>query len=144
MAGMPTGTLYEVARDAGFNTLLAAAKIAGLKDTLNNPHDVYTVFAPTDAAFAALGNETINALVNSPDTLRDILLYHVIPGAAVDAQTALGLVGTEIHTANGDSIMLDQRNQSLFVNGSRITVTDVRAVNGIIHVIDAVLVPPTH
>ena len=140
----PTGTIYEVAKAAGFETLIAAAEIAGLKDALNHPGDIYTVFAPTDAAFQALGAETINALVADPDTLRDILLFHVIPGTVVDAETAMGLVGVEVTAGNGGTLMLSHRDDGLYINDSRITVTDVEAVNGIIHVIDAVLLPPKH
>lgn len=139
-----SGTILDVAESAGFTTLVAAVKAAGLDGALDHPGDLYTVFAPTDDAFAALGSDTINALLADPDTLRDILLFHVIPGTVVDAATAVGLVGVDIHAGNGGLLQLEQRDDGLYINGAKITVTDVQAVNGIIHVIDAVLIPPAH
>lgn len=138
-----TGTLLDVAKAAGnFTTLVAALEATGLDGAIGHSGDLYTVFAPTDAAFAKLGDETINALLADPATLRDILLYHVIPGTVVDSTTAISLVGTSIQTGNGDRFELRLNGDSLFVNDSLITATDIRGVNGIIHVIDTVLIPP--
>lgn len=136
------GTVLAVADAAGFTTLAAAVRAAGLDGALDHPGDIYTVFAPTDEAFAKLGSETINALLADPDTLRNILLYHVIPGTVVDSTTALGLVGFDIQAGNGESIKLSQQGDALLVNNATITAVDVPAVNGVIHVIDTVLIPP--
>jgi len=100
------------------------------------------VFAPTDEAFAALGQDTINALLADTETLSDILLYHVIGGTSVDAKTAVGLAGTKITAANGEEFALSINGADLYVNLSRVTATDVVASNGVIHVIDTVLTPP--
>ena len=135
-------TIYAAAINAGLDTFVAAAKVAGLKDALNHPGDIYTVFAPSEAAFAALGTGTLNTLVNDPDTLRNILLYHVLPGTIVDAAAAAWLVGTDITAGNGTTLRLSQRSDGfLYVQNSRIVITDIPAVNGVIHVIDAVLIP---
>ena len=139
-----TGTLLDVAKAAGnFTTLVAALEATGLDGAIGHSGDLYTVFAPTDAAFAALGQDTINALLADPETLRDILLYHVIPGTVVDANSAIGLVGTSIQAGNGDRFVLEVRGEALFINDIQVIATDIRGVNGIIHVIDAVLIPPT-
>lgn len=134
-------TVYKAAIAAGLDTFVAAAEIAGLKDALNHPGDVYTVFVPSEAAFAALGSETLSSLVNDPDALRSILLYHLLPGTTVDATQATGLVGVDIGSGNGSTLQLSQRSDGLYIQDSKIIVTDIPAVNGIIHVIDAVLIP---
>lgn len=139
-----TGTILEVAEEAGFTTLVAAVKVAGLDGALGHPGDLYTVFAPTDEAFAALGSETIEALLADPDTLRDILLYHVLPGTVVDSVAAADLVGFDVQSGNGQSIKLSTRDGALMVNEATIIAADVEAVNGVIHVIDQVLLPPSH
>ncbi len=134
--------LLDTAREAGnFTTLVAALEATGLDVAIGHGNDLYTVFAPTDAAFAALGTDTINALLADPETLRNILLYHVIAGTAVDAATAVSKVGVSIEMANGGRVVLKQEHGDLFINNSRIIQTDVRASNGIIHAIDAVLIP---
>ena len=136
-------TIVDVAVEAGnFNTLVAAAQATGLDSVLADEDAVYTVFAPTDDAFALLGEDTINSLLADTDTLSDILLYHVISGAAVDASTAISLAGTTTEMANGDRVALALRGDGLFINNSQVIVTDIEASNGIIHVIDAVLIPP--
>lgn len=137
-----TGTLLDIARANGnFNTLVAALELTGLDGAIGHPGDTYTVFAPTDAAFAALGEETINALLNDPATLSNILRYHVIAGTVVDSTTAASLIGISIEAGNGDRLVISSRNGNLFVNDSQIIATDIRGSNGIIHVIDAVLIP---
>lgn len=139
----PLPNLLDVARDAGnFTILLAALEATGLDVAIGHGNDMYTVFAPTDDAFMALGQSTIDNLLANPDTLRDILLYHVIAGTAVDAQTALSKVGFEIEAANGDRFVLNLMGEKLFVNDSEVIATDIRASNGIIHVINKVLTPP--
>jgi len=140
----PAGTILDIAQAAGFSTLVAAIQATGLDGALGHPGDTYTVFAPTDAAFAALGQDTINTLLANPDVLRDILLYHVVPGAVFDSNAVTGLVGIDVQTGNGDTVQINQRGSGLFINDSRISAVDVQATNGIIHVIDTVLIPPTN
>jgi len=141
----PLPNLLEVASQAGnFSILVAAMEATGLDVAIGHGNDLYTVFAPTDEAFLKLGQDTIDALLADPDTLRDILLYHVIAGTAVDAQTAIGKVGFEIEAANGERFVLNLQGDALFINDSQIIATDIRASNGIIHAIDAVLIPPSH
>ncbi len=142
-AGDGLVNIVETATAAGsFNTLAAALGATGLDTVLADESTQFTVFAPTDAAFDALGQDAINALLSDTDTLSDILLYHVISGAAVDAKTAVSTAGSTVTAANGDDFALSLSGDNLFVNSSRVTVTDVIASNGIIHVIDAVLTPP--
>jgi len=142
-AEIEAGTLLDIAKAAGnFTTLVAALEATGLDGAIGHSGDLYTVFAPTDEAFAALGQETIDALLSDPETLRDILLYHVVPGTVIDANSAIGLVGTSIQAGNGDRFELRLEGESLFINDSLVTATDIRGVNGIIHVIDRVLTPP--
>jgi len=127
--------------DGSFTTLVTALQATGLDATLADTSSSFTVFAPTDAAFALLGQDTINNLLADPDTLSDILTYHVISGE-VDAATAIGLAGTTVEMVNGDAIGLSLDGDSLLVNTATVTTTDIVTDNGIIHVIDAVLIPP--
>lgn len=139
----PTGNIVEVAvADGGFTTLVAAVEAAGLVETLADPDADLTVFAPTDEAFAALGDDVINGLLSDIDALSDVLLYHVISDGAVDSITATSLLGEDVEMANGDSVTIDIRDGALFVNDSQVVIADVPATNGVIHVIDAVLIPP--
>lgn len=126
-----------------FTILATALSATGLDAVLADGDRNFTVFAPTDAAFALLGEDTIGALLNDTDTLSDILLYHVIAGQAVDATTAISLAGQSVEMANADSVALSLNNGNLLVNRSVVTTTDIQTSNGIIHVIDAVLLPPS-
>ena len=132
------GTAIE---QGSFNTLLAAVDAAGLTDTLSDPSQNFTLFAPTDAAFAALGQDTIDALLADPDTLANILTYHVI-GSRVDAAGAIASAGMTVEMVNGDLVGLSLDGNTLLVNTATVTGTDIAASNGVIHVIDAVLMPP--
>ncbi len=141
-AEAPTGTILDIAQsNEDFSTLVAAVDAAGLSGALGHPGDTYTVFAPTNAAFAALGADTINALLADPEALRNILLLHVLPGTVVDAETALSLVGFDIQAGNGETLNLTLEDGALLINGATIIATDIQAVNGVIHVIDTVLLP---
>lgn len=138
------GTIVEVAVAAGnFTTLVTALQVTGLDEVLASEDGTFTVFAPTDEAFSALGEDTINALLGDLDTLSDILLYHVIAGSAVDSMTALSLAGMTVEMGNGDLAQLTLIDGALFIDGARIIATDIQASNGVIHVIDAVMTPPT-
>ncbi|MBO6657759.1 MAG: fasciclin domain-containing protein [Pseudomonadales bacterium] len=127
--------------DGSFTTLVAALEATGLDATLADETGNFTVFAPTDDAFALLGQETIDALLADTDTLSAILTYHVLD-SAVDAETAIASAGEKFATVNGAEIALSLDNSSLLVNLSTVTATDIVTDNGIIHVIDAVLAPP--
>ncbi|NVK25453.1 MAG: fasciclin domain-containing protein [Gammaproteobacteria bacterium] len=135
-------TIVDVAVENGnFTTLVTALEAADLVDTLDNPDASFTVFAPTDAAFDLLGADTINGLLQDTDTLTGILTYHVLPGA-VDASTAISLAGNTADTVNGAKIGLSLDGDNLLVNTATVVQTDITTDNGIIHVIDAVLMPP--
>ncbi len=137
------GTIVDVAVGAGdFTTLVAAVQAAGLVDTLSG-EGPFTVFAPTDAAFAAaieaLGT-TPEELLANPD-LGSILTYHVVAGA-VPAADVVGLDGQEVETVNGATVLITIDGENVMVNDANVVTTDIMASNGIIHVIDAVLLPP--
>jgi uncharacterized surface protein with fasciclin (FAS1) repeats len=135
-------TVFDVASANGsFNTLVSLLEATNLDDTLDNANSTFTVFAPTDEAFAALGQETLDALAADPDKLSSILTYHVL-GSKVEAQAALSSAGNTVETVNGANIALSLSGENLLINTSTVTATDVMADNGVIHVIDSVLMPP--
>lgn len=138
---MDAGTIVEVATDAGsFMTLLAAAEAAGLVDTLNGAGP-FTVFAPTDEAFAALPEGTVEGLLEDPAALSEILLYHVVSGEVLAADV-VGL--TSATSVQGSDIAITVDGGTVTLNGSsNVVTTDIDASNGVIHVIDAVILPPT-
>ncbi len=122
-----------------FKTLVAAVKAAGLVDTLKGDGP-FTVFAPTDAAFNKLGKATIDALIADPAALKSILLYHVVSGAVYSGDAAK-LASAK--TVNGADIAITQRNGSLYINNARIVTSDILTTNGVIHLIDTVITPPS-
>ena len=146
LANAPLGNIVEVAEDNGsFTTLVAALEASGLDAVLADETRDFTVFAPTDAAFVALLTDLgISAadLLASPD-LEDILLYHVVPDAEINSTQAIAAAGTTVTTANTDDIGVALQGADLFINAARVAMPDVGASNGVIHVIDAVLVPTT-
>lgn len=131
--------IVETAAAAGsFTTLLAAAEAAGLVEVLQS-EGPFTVFAPTDDAFAALPEGTIEALLADPDALREILTYHVVPGRVLSSDV-IGLSSAE--TVQGTSISIALEGETVVLNGSaNVIAVDVEASNGVIHVIDAVILP---
>lgn len=138
----PVVTIVDAAvADGRFTTLVAALQATGLDATLADDASTFTVFAPTDDAFALLGQETIDALLADTDTLSNILTYHVISGE-VNAAAAIAAAGTAVEMVNGDFVGLSLDGDSLLVNTSTVIITDLQTDNGIIHVIDAVLIPP--
>lgn len=139
----PTGNIVEVAISNGFDTLVTAVIAAGLDTVLADESETFTVFAPTDAAFSALGQDTLDALLADIPALTNVLLYHVVSGQAVSSITAYTLVGSAVQMANNDTALISQEGPSLTIAGVKIEVTDVPATNGVIHVIDAVLIPPS-
>jgi uncharacterized surface protein with fasciclin (FAS1) repeats len=132
--------IVQTATEAGsFKTLLTAVKAAGLVETLqgNGP---FTVFAPTDAAFAALPAGTLDGLLKDPAALKKILLYHVVSGS-VTSDNVVGL--TSATSVEGSPIAIAVKDGTVLLNASAKVVTpDVMASNGVIHVIDKVLLPP--
>jgi uncharacterized surface protein with fasciclin (FAS1) repeats len=136
-----TRSIVEVAAATGeFTTLLAAAEAAGLTEALAAQGPL-TIFAPTDAAFEALPEGELQRLLQpeNVEELRAILTYHVVPGL-ITAETVSGRQG-EAGTANGATLAIDARD-GVRVNDATVVRTDVLASNGVIHVIDKVLIPP--
>lgn len=131
--------IVETAIDAGsFTTLVAAVDAAGLVETLQG-EGPFTVFAPTDEAFAALPDGLLEQLLDNPDQLADILLYHVVAGEVyaadvVELDSATTVQGSDvtITTTSAGGVMVD---------GANVVTTDIETTNGVIHVIDAVITP---
>ena len=135
-------SIVDVATANGsFTTLIAALEATGLDTTLSDMDSKFTVFAPTDDAFALLGQDVIDSLLADTDTLSDILTYHVISGE-VDSSAAISSAGSLVEMVNGDSVGLSLDGENLLVNTATVILVDVAADNGVIHVIDAVLTPP--
>jgi len=133
--------IVDTAVAAGqFNTLAAALKASGLVDTLKGSGP-FTVFAPTDAAFAKLPAGTLENLLKPENKTKlvAILTYHVLPGDVTAAQVA---TLTQAKTVNGAILKLSAHDGKLMVNNADVVKADVEASNGVIHVIDAVLLPP--
>lgn len=131
--------IIDVAVEAGnFTTLAAALEAAGLIDVLKG-EGPFTVFAPTDEAFAKLPEGTVEALLQDKEKLTAILTYHVVPGMVMAADV-VGL--DEAGTVNGAMIDISVYNGTVKVNDATVTATDIEASNGVIHVIDTVILPP--
>ncbi|MDH3496313.1 MAG: fasciclin domain-containing protein [Gemmatimonadota bacterium] len=128
--------LVQTAVAAEFNTLVTALQAAGLDQTLATDGP-FTVFAPSDAAFAALPAGTLDALLQDPDALRDVLLYHVVSGEVLASQVVNLTTAT---TLQGGTVSIDA-SSGVKVNDATVIQTDVLATNGVIHVIDKVLIP---
>jgi uncharacterized surface protein with fasciclin (FAS1) repeats len=138
-AAAPSQNIVETAAGSKqFSTLVSLVKKAGLVKTLSGSTD-YTVFAPTNAAFAKVPKKTLNMLLENKSLLRKVLLYHVLPGK-VPASKVLKTESAK--TAEGAEVQFSVRGKSAFVNESKIVKTDIGCSNGIIHVINAVLIPP--
>lgn len=137
----PTGNIVEIAQSQeDFSTLVSAVSAAGLVETLSG-EGPFTVFAPTNEAFEALPEGTLDTLLADPTgALTDILTLHVVSGA-VDSQAAIAAAGGTIETLGGP-VAVELRGEDLYVGGAKVTTTDIQATNGIIHVIDAVITEP--
>lgn len=130
--------IVETAVDAGdFTTLVKAVEAAGLVDTLKG-EGPYTVFAPTDEAFDQIPPETLNALLEDKEALTKVLTYHVVSGKVMAADVA-GLTSAE--TVEGSEVAIDT-SDGVKVDDAKVVKTDIEASNGVIHVIDAVIMPP--
>jgi uncharacterized surface protein with fasciclin (FAS1) repeats len=133
--------IVETAVDAGkFKTLAAALSAADLVDTLKG-RGPFTVFAPTDEAFAKLPAGTVENLLKpeNKDQLVAILTYHVVPGKVMAADV---VKLKEAKTVNGKMLDIETKGNAVMVNDAKVTATDIGASNGIIHVIDTVILPP--
>lgn len=135
-ARVPWG-IPDTATAAGLTTLSRAIETAGLWDTLNSAGP-FTVFAPNDLAFAKFTEEELNVILADKALLASVLGYHVVPGnlTASDVVNA-----TELPTVNGKPLKVEVKDGEVFVNDARVVATDVAAANGVVHVIDTVLVP---
>ncbi|MGB3406151.1 MAG: fasciclin domain-containing protein [Jannaschia sp.] len=134
-----TMDIVDTAAAAGsFETLLAAATAAGLVETLKS-EGPFTVFAPTDEAFAALPEGTVETLLmpENQDDLANILLYHVVPGKVMSTDLSDGMEAT---AANEGTLTIGTEG-GVTVNGANVVTADIEASNGVIHVIDAVIIP---
>lgn len=139
MMSAPAGTIIDIASGTpDLSTLVTAVNAAGLVDTLNGAGP-FTVFAPTDEAFAALPAGVLDALLmpENKDTLAKILTYHVVPGKVMAADVTDGSVAT----VEGQPVTLSTSN-GVTVDGATVVTPDIEASNGVIHVIDAVILPP--
>jgi len=134
-------TIVEIAvSEPNFSTLVTAVTEAGLVETLSGPGP-FTVFAPTNDAFAALPAGTLDSLLADPEgALTDILLLHVVSGA-VDSEAAIAAAGGTVETLGGP-VSVELKGEDLYVGGAKVVATDIRASNGFIHVIDAVITAP--
>ena len=133
-----TGDIVATAQAAGdFNTLLAAAQAAGLVETLQSAGP-FTVFAPTDAAFAKLPEGAVEQLLANPEQLRQVLLYHVVPGRVMASDVVALSSAT---TAQGSDVAITLADGSVMINNATVTATDIESSNGVIHVIDTVILP---
>ena len=138
MRAAPSQDIVATAKAAGqFHTLTTLLKRAGLVKTLHGKGP-FTVFAPTDAAFAKVPKKTLNALAADKAKLRSVLLYHVANGKLTAAKV---VKRTSIHTLNGQRVGVRVRHGKVYVAGARVTTPDVAASNGVIHVINRVLIP---
>ena len=130
--------IVSTAAEAGsFQTLLTAIQTAGLEKTLAEG-GTFTVFAPTDEAFAKLPEKTVESLLEDKEKLASILTYHVVNGR-VDASQVVNL--TSAKTLNGQEVKIMVENNQVMINDAAVVQTDIEAGNGLIHVIDTVLLP---
>jgi uncharacterized surface protein with fasciclin (FAS1) repeats len=143
----PAGIASAQARDivdtatasGQFTTLARALQAAGLVDTLKGAGP-FTVFAPTDAAFAKVPPDLLNSLLANPQQLRAVLTYHVVPGRV----TAADVVRLQTaRTVQGENVRINAAGGTVRINDATVTTADVAASNGVIHIIDTVLLPPS-
>ena len=137
--GAPLKNIIQTAREAGsFTTLLAAIEATDLVGTLSGQgKGPFTVFAPTDEAFAKLPAGTVESLLKDPAALKQILLYHVVAGEVPASEV---VSASSLSTVQGGTLTVSTAG-GVKVNDANVTATDIRARNGIIHVIDTVLIP---
>jgi uncharacterized surface protein with fasciclin (FAS1) repeats len=132
--------IVDTAVEAGsFTTLVTAVQAAGLEETLRG-EGPFTVFAPTDEAFAAVPKETLDALLADPEgALTDVLTYHVVPGKVMSTDLSDGM---QADTVNGEKLDISVgEDGTVMVDGATVVTADIETSNGVIHVIDTVMVP---
>jgi uncharacterized surface protein with fasciclin (FAS1) repeats len=138
--GKKQADIVDTAVSAGsFNTLAAALQAGGLVDTLKGDGP-YTVFAPTDEAFAKLPDGTVEMLLlpENKDKLVEILTYHVVAGKVTSAEV---VTLEKAQTVNGSEVAIKVVDETVFINDSRVVAADIEASNGVIHVVDTVILP---
>lgn len=129
--------IVDTAKSAGnFTTLVKAVQAAGLADTLKGPGP-FTVFAPTDEAFAKVPKDKLDALLKDKAALAKVLTYHVVPGKVVAADVKPGAV----KTVQGGNLKVSTSGGAVMVDNAKVVKTDIAADNGVIHVIDTVVMP---
>ncbi|HMQ25993.1 MAG TPA: fasciclin domain-containing protein [Acidimicrobiales bacterium] len=133
--------IVETAVAAGdFTTLVTAVEAADLAGTLSG-EGPFTVFAPTDDAFAALPEGALDDLLADPEALADVLTYHVVDGDVMSTDLSDGM---EVEALNGDTLTITIDGDTVKVNDATVTTADIETSNGVIHVIDTVLLPPAN
>lgn len=136
----PAKDIVDTAVGAGqFKTLVTAVKAADLVDTLKGKGP-FTVFAPTDEAFAKLPKEKLEALLKDKKALTAVLTYHVVPGKVMAADV---VKLDSAKTVQGQSVNIVAKDGKVTINGANVLKTDIVCGNGVIHVIDAVILPPS-
>jgi uncharacterized surface protein with fasciclin (FAS1) repeats len=135
--------LVQLARSSeNLTTFARAIQVAGLDRMLRGPGP-FTIFAPSDSAFSALPGSYVDSLFQDKDRLRQVLQYHILPGR-IDSSTAMAMTTpTTPPTLEGSTLQATTNNGSLMINGARVVIPDLVATNGIIHIIDTVLTPPS-
>jgi uncharacterized surface protein with fasciclin (FAS1) repeats len=129
--------IVDTAKSAGsFNTLVTAVQAAGLADTLKGPGP-FTVFAPTDEAFAKIPKAKLDALLKDKAALTKVLTYHVVPGKVMAADVKAG----KVKSVEGSNLTVTTSGGKVMVDKANVVKTDIAADNGVIHVIDTVLMP---
>jgi len=136
VAGAATDIVDTAVSAGQFKTLVKAVQEAGLVDTLKG-QGPFTVFAPTDEAFAKLPPGTLEALLNNKEKLAQVLTYHVVAGKLKSGDVKPG----EVKTVEGQSVRVRTQGGTVMVNNAKVIKTDIMASNGVIHVIDTVLLP---
>jgi uncharacterized surface protein with fasciclin (FAS1) repeats len=134
--------IADTVGSGAFKTLAAALGVAGLVDTMKSAGP-FTVFAPTDAAFAKLPAGTVEELIKPENKakLTDILTYHVVSGKVM-ASTVVTMDGAKVPTVNGAEVTIKVGKDGVMVDGAKVTTTDIECTNGVIHIIDSVILPP--
>ena len=131
--------IIETAVAAGtFNTLVEAVKAAGLVETLSSPGP-FTVFAPTDEAFAKVPKAVLDALMANKTLLTAVLTYHVVPGEVMSSDLKNGM---SVKTVEGSDVKITIGSAGVMVDNAKVIKPDIKASNGVIHVVDAVILPP--
>ena len=134
----PTKNIVDIASEAGsFNTLVAAVQAAGLVETLSS-EGPFTVFAPTDEAFAQIPEDQLTALLADKEALAAILTYHVVAGKVM-SKDVVNLSSAE--TVNGQIVQIKVHDGKVMVDEATVVTVDIEATNGVIHVIDKVILP---